>query len=156
MWCHPSPQKLFYTSSFLISFEFPIVKKPIQMFKCIESVVYSLFTLQLPENSIPWFVFVLTWCAVNCCRKVSLAPFHINLSNLHTLVWRTTSVPGVEVIGTSSVSDYFVLLWRHENVVSVSQNFLTSTFPPCSLGFLSIHTFSMFSMYCFLVGSQKY
>lgn len=39
-------------------------------FMCMGSTVYSLFTLQLWENSIPWFVLSPpSWCAVNAVEK---------------------------------------------------------------------------------------
>lgn len=78
-------KKPFYTSPFLIApLGFPIAKKT---HPCVWKSIYSLFTLQLWENSIPWFVFVLAFLVCGyCCRKVLIASFHINISNFRTLM----------------------------------------------------------------------
>lgn len=76
--------KPFYTSPFLPPLGFPRAKNP---FMCMGSTVYSLFTLQLRENSIPWFVFVWACSGCSyCCRRVLTASFYVNTGNFHTYV----------------------------------------------------------------------
>lgn len=67
--CHSPSQEIFLHVSFLIApLGFPIAKRT---HPYVWKSIYSLFTLQLWEKSIPWFVFVLAFLVCGyCCRKV--------------------------------------------------------------------------------------